>query len=231
MGGSGYLGKAVTENFIGLYPSDAVIPIDLVGTEITADLTDSETLSAAFEAAVGARKIDSLTVVNCVSSAVFTPSSDRTMTEVKEVLMANIGTTIASINVLAEICERLACPGQIVNVSSIFSTNAPRFEIYGDFARRSSEVYGASKAGVEQLTRYYAKLLGPRKIRVNCVAPGGIYDPTLHTAAFGERYGEATALGRMVHLDEVVNAIGFLASDLSSGITGAVLNVDCGYGL
>jgi NAD(P)-dependent dehydrogenase (short-subunit alcohol dehydrogenase family) len=231
LGGNGFLGRAVTARFRSASPDGSVVPLDIAGTEIVVDLRDEKKLSEAFDHALAGQIFDSVTLVNCLSSTVFTDTALRTSAEVEEVLMANVGVTISSINAVAKACAFLECGGEIVNVSSIFAKNSPRFEIYTDVSRRSSEVYGASKAGVEQLTRYYAKLLGPRNIRVNCVAPGGIYDENLHSPSFVKKYGESVALGRMVFLEEVVETIMFLASPASSGITGAVIDVNCGYGL
>jgi NAD(P)-dependent dehydrogenase (short-subunit alcohol dehydrogenase family) len=208
-----------------------VVPLDISGTEIKVDLRDEKELSKAFSAAVAGRTFTDVSLVNCVSSTVFTHSFERTAEEIAEVLFANVGITVIASNAFAQICEKMGWPGQIVNVSSIFSKHAPRFEIYAELSRRSSEVYGASKAGVEQLTRYYAKFLGKQRIRVNCVAPGGIYDPKVHSEGFENLYGEATALGRMVRVTEVVDAVDFLVSKKSSAITGVTLEVDCGYGL
>jgi NAD(P)-dependent dehydrogenase (short-subunit alcohol dehydrogenase family) len=83
--------------------------------------------------------------------------------------------------------------------------------------------------------------VGRLGIRVNAVAPGPIATDALlsrmsaRAAAGGltvehalERAGAATALGRMATVEEVAAAVVFLASDLSSGITGQLLPVDAG---
>jgi NAD(P)-dependent dehydrogenase (short-subunit alcohol dehydrogenase family) len=91
--------------------------------------------------------------------------------------------------------------------------------------------YCAAKAGVLGLSRAMAKELGPQGIRVNAVAPGLILtdfsrgenpDENKHRAA------EAYPLGRVGRPDEVAGVCLFLASDLSSYVTGATIDVNGG---
>ena len=90
--------------------------------------------------------------------------------------------------------------------------------------------YAASKAGLVGLSRSLARELGSRGITSNVVAPGFVEtDMTagLDAAALVER----VPLGRTAKPDEIAGAIGFLASDASSYVTGAVLPVDGGLGM
>lgn len=93
--------------------------------------------------------------------------------------------------------------------------------------------YTASKAAVVGLTRSLCKELGRRGIRVNVVAPGVINTDEGNMsdeqkAEFIKRYSHLTALGRFGTPDEIAGAVLFLASDLSSYITGETLHVDGG---
>lgn len=94
-------------------------------------------------------------------------------------------------------------------------------------------VMGIAKAALEMSVRYLAADLGPKGIRVNAISAGPIR--TLASSAVGGildmiHHVEATApLRRTVTQTEVGNAAAFLASDLSSGVTGQVLYVDSGY--
>ena len=101
--------------------------------------------------------------------------------------------------------------------------------------------YAASKHAVVGLVRSVARDVGRLGIRVNAVAPGPIATEALlgrmadRSASGGlpieEALGQAeisTALGRIATADEVADAVLFLASDLSSGITGQLLAVDAG---
>ena len=105
----------------------------------------------------------------------------------------------------------------------------------------AQSAYTASKHAVLGLMRVAALDLGPDGIRVNAIAPGPVATDALrerlaHRAADGglavddalREAARSTALGRMVTEDEVASAALFLASDLSSGITGVLLPVDSG---
>ena len=96
-------------------------------------------------------------------------------------------------------------------------------------------VMGVAKAALEASTRYLASDLGPRNIRVNAVSAGPIN--TLAARGVGnlgtmlKHHAERAPLRRNVEAREVGNAALFLLSPLSSGITGEVLHVDCGYNI
>jgi len=110
--------------------------------------------------------------------------------------------------------------GKIINASSISG-------IYGNFGQSN---YAAAKAGVIAMTKVWARELGRKGILVNVLAPGFI--ESRMTAAVPEEVRESvvlkTPLGRMGRPEEVANAYLFLASDESSFINGAVLQVDGG---
>ena len=96
-------------------------------------------------------------------------------------------------------------------------------------------VMGVAKAALEACVRYLSFDLGPKKVRVNAVSAG----PVQTLAARGisgftdmMKIVEAKApLRRNVEVGEVANAVVFFLSPLSSGITGEVLYVDCGYNI
>ena len=96
-------------------------------------------------------------------------------------------------------------------------------------------VMGVAKAALEASTRYLASDLGPKNIRVNAVSAGPLN--TLAARGVGNmnvmlrHHAERAPLRRNVEAREVGNAALFLLSPLSSGITGEVLHVDCGYNI
>jgi len=110
--------------------------------------------------------------------------------------------------------------GRIINISSII----------GIIGNKGQANYAASKAGLIALTKSVAKELGSRNILVNAVAPGFI--ETEMTAAMTpearEGLGKQIALERLGTPQDVAATVAFLASDLSSYITGQVLVVDGG---
>jgi NAD(P)-dependent dehydrogenase (short-subunit alcohol dehydrogenase family) len=113
--------------------------------------------------------------------------------------------------------------GRLVFVSSVVGLSGAAGQVN----------YAASKAGLVGLSRSLARELGSRGITSNVVAPG--YVDTDMTAALGEaRRSELLAsipLGRTAAPKEVAGVVGFLASDASSYVTGAVLPVDGGLGM
>jgi NAD(P)-dependent dehydrogenase (short-subunit alcohol dehydrogenase family) len=115
--------------------------------------------------------------------------------------------------------------GSIVNVSSIA----------GKLTHRLMSAYCVSKAGLEMLTRCAADELGPQRIRVNALRPGLV--PTDLSRIFAEHpkvranYEGHMPLGRLGRVEEIADAILFLASERSSWITGQVLSIDGGHTL
>jgi 3-oxoacyl-[acyl-carrier protein] reductase len=110
--------------------------------------------------------------------------------------------------------------GSIINMSSIVGIN-------GNAGQAS---YAASKAGIIGFTKSIALELGSRNVRVNAIAPGFIETDMTHYLKEGEA-GQAflskIPLGRFGSAEEIGNSTLFLASDLSSYVTGQVISV-CG---
>ena len=110
--------------------------------------------------------------------------------------------------------------GSIINMSSVVGTN-------GNAGQCN---YSASKAGLIGLTISFAKEMGARGIRCNAIAPGFI------TTDMTDKLNDATkqaiissvSLGRMGTVEEIANVALFLASDMSSYITGEVIKVTGG---
>lgn len=109
--------------------------------------------------------------------------------------------------------------GSIINTSSIFG-------IIGGFG--SSTPYHASKGAVRLMTKNLALHWAKEGVRVNSVHPGFIDTPILGDADRDQLAG-VTPMGRIGQPEEIANAVAFLASDLSSFMTGSELVVDGGY--
>jgi NAD(P)-dependent dehydrogenase (short-subunit alcohol dehydrogenase family) len=116
--------------------------------------------------------------------------------------------------------------GSVVMVSSVSAHQA----------RPGHAAYGASKAAMEIIARVAALELGSRRIRVNCVAPGGpilteFVAPFAARPGFEAKVESGVPLGRTGSPEEVAEAVYFLATDQSSFITGATLVVDGGVSI
>lgn len=105
----------------------------------------------------------------------------------------------------------------------------------GHFPHRWLWAYGASKAGVEEVCRYAAEEFGRDAIRVNVLQPGIIDDELMAPITAGGKllddYLANTPLGRVGKVDDVVEAVRFLAGPEASWITGACLPIDGGHHL
>src|SRR5256885_1920011 len=97
----------------------------------------------------------------------------------------------------------------------------------------SYNVMGVAKAALEATVRYLAYSLGPRNIRVNAISAGPIKTLAARgVSGFSEMHkahAERSPMKRNVDVKEVGDAGLFLASDLSTAITGETIYVDCGY--
>ena len=110
--------------------------------------------------------------------------------------------------------------GSIINMSSVI----------GEMGNGGQSSYAASKAGVIGFTKSIAKELGSRNIRCNAIAPGFVEtDMTsyLKDGEGSEKYKSGIPLGRFASTEEIAKVTLFLASDLSSYVTGQVISV-CG---
>ena len=113
--------------------------------------------------------------------------------------------------------------GSIVNASSVVG-------LYGNFGQTN---YAATKAGVIGFTKTWARELGPKGVRVNAVCPGFVLTPILDTVpdAVKQKMIEKVPLGRLGRPEEIAAGYAFLASDDSSYLNGAVLEVSGGIQL
>ena len=116
--------------------------------------------------------------------------------------------------------------GSIVNIGSLYASISPDPSFYSHipgFVKPAA--YGASKAGVVQLTKWLARRLAP--VRVNTLSPGGVRGG--QDDEFLAKYNARVPLGRMAEPDDLVGPLLFLASDASRYVTGHELRVDGGF--
>ncbi len=121
--------------------------------------------------------------------------------------------------------------GSIVIFSSMYGQVSPDPSIYHAPMKSNPIDYGIAKAGLNQMIRYLAVYWGPRKIRVNGVAPGPFpnADKYVGSEDFIERLNKKVPLGRVGKQDEMAGSVIYLASDESSFTNGHIINVDGGW--
>lgn len=121
--------------------------------------------------------------------------------------------------------------GNILNIASMYGIVAPDFRAYKRFPQFTNPPhYGAAKAGVIQLTRYYASYLAGDRIRVNCISPGAFPGETAQQQKrFIKELTTRIPLGRIGTPQEVSGAAVFLSSNAASYITGHNLVIDGGW--
>lgn len=121
---------------------------------------------------------------------------------------------------------RVSGHGSIINIGSIYGELGPDWSLYSGTEMGNPAAYGASKGGVLQFTRWLATTIAP-SVRVNAIAPGGVERG--QQQKFIERYVARTPMGRMAVEDDFRGAVAYLASGLSSYVTGQVLTIDGGW--
>ena len=114
--------------------------------------------------------------------------------------------------------------GSVINISSVASTSAPP----------NSVVYSATKGALDTVTRVLAKELGPRRIRVNTIAPGGVETEGVHAAGlmgsdFEKQIVAGTPLGRFGQPEDIAGVAVFLASDAAGWVTGERIGASGGF--
>jgi NAD(P)-dependent dehydrogenase (short-subunit alcohol dehydrogenase family) len=240
-GGAGGLGREVAEALAREGAPVAVADVSAEGAEAVAgslraaglraiavpgDVADADSAQALVAGA--ADELGGLRVlVNAAGGSLNTPRDlpDITPADYELVVSVNLGGTFFVCQAAVQIMTA-AGGGAIVNVSSIGGRSTTPV---------TGVPYAAAKAGVLGLTRRLAREVGPSGIRVNAVAPGlFLSGPRLEgmwerlSDAERDEVLDAIPLRRLPDLREAVDPILFLASDESSYITGAVLDVNGG---
>ena len=140
--------------------------------------------------------------------------------KIEKMISVNIIGTIHMVQVALRLMKHNPAGASIINISSIVG-------LRGNIGQ---SIYGATKGAVASLTKSWAKEFAPQHIRVNAVAPGSI-DTAMFYEMSPEKIQEsidAIGVKRLGKPEEVANVILFLASDLSSYVTGEIIGVDGG---
>ena len=185
---------------------------------VQADASDPNTASNYLDVAKEKGGIDIL--VHNAGIARMAPIDDAGFDLFRKIYKTNVDGVYAGTQAAVPLLNKGA---SIIVISSINSHTMPM---------PGAAVYGSSKAAVSGLVRGWARDFGSRNIRVNAVQPGPI-DTDMNPADsdFAEVQRKMTALRRFGKAEEVAALTAFLASDESSYITGARIDIDGGLTL
>jgi 3-oxoacyl-[acyl-carrier protein] reductase len=214
IGASGGIGNAVSRRLKNERYS--VLEMDL-GGPLAVDLASPASVEAAF--GVARQKISRLDVLVVAAGILdLGKLANLTLEQWNRVLAIN-----------------LTGPFLCCQLAREWLRDGGRIVLIGSLAGRTGGVltgtaYAVSKGGVESLTKSVAQELAPRRITVNCVAPGGVDTPMLarNTPEGLAALKAATPLKRMALPEEIAGAVAYLASDDAAFVTGAVLPVNGG---
>ena len=147
-----------------------------------------------------------------------------------EVLNVNVAGAFLVSQVFGE--EMVRCGnGSIINIGSLYASVSPDARLYDhidvDPPFLKPPAYGASKAGLVNLTKYLATHWGPYGVRVNALSPGGVLGD--QDEQFKDKFVARVPLGRMAEEPDLIGPLLFLASDASSYVTGTELRIDGGF--
>lgn len=196
---------------------------------LTADIRDKKSVSNVFEA-TNKRFGHVQHLINNAGVSVFEPFLERPEESIDFVMDVNLkGTLFCLQEYLTRKKDFREPAGAIVNIASHYGLISPDPRIYTDCARKNSEIYGATKAGIIQMSRYFAIHAAKFGVRVNSVSPGGIVNPENPQGEdFQSNYAFRCPLGRMANAWEVVGPVVFLLSPAANYITGQNIVVDGG---
>lgn len=225
-GGTGSIGAAVCAKLqargarVVVADSDPR-PVPAGQTLVQCDVTNPASLGGLFDQAAALGPLTVLVAAHGILAE--TPAGGADL----EVVSRVIDVDLKGVAYLCDLAgARMADGGSIVLLSSL-SAFMGRV--------RSGYAYQASKAGVEALTRIFAVAYGPRRIRVNCIAPGFMAAPMKGPGAqLRQRQGgnevvvQTIPLGRLIEAEEVASATAFLCSQDAAAITGIVMPIDGG---
>lgn len=201
--------------------SDLVAQIEASGGSASSeplDISDRDAVTAFGRRMIERHERIDVLVNNAGIAPRIRPHDPDQMEKWDQVISVNL---TAQWDITVALLPRLKHPGaSVIFLSSIAGFSAPR----------SSAAYGATKAAVRSLVQYFARELGPTGGRANGLAPGRMKSDLMTvTGEAGDKFLQRLPLGRVGETHEIAGPAVFLASEMSSYVTGVTIPVDGGY--
>jgi len=242
-GGYGYLGKAITQSLVYHGARAYVLgrsaekferafgnePEDTKPGFRVCDISNSSSIADAFRAIYNENgKINVL-----INNAFYLKGQDPLSMSDEDWNEGIDGTLNSVFRCVREVIPYLEKSGspRIINVSSMYGMVSPDFTVYDDFREMLNPPhYGAAKAGIIQLSKYYASYLGKQGITVNTVTPGPFPSEAVQQKKeFIDLLSKNTLLKRIGKPEDLAGVFVFLASEASGYVTGQNFVIDGGW--
>jgi 3-oxoacyl-[acyl-carrier protein] reductase len=233
-GGNGQVGRSIVIDLLKRDFKVFCLDISFLSDEVSSedlschkiDITSENDVNNFFLKEFGETGLVLDVLINNAGIGTFDPFENRSKSAFMKVLEVNLFGTFNMIKNSMKYMVQSKNIANIVNIGSVYGVVSSDPNIYKSLNRMNSEVYSASKAGVIQMTRYFAVHLSNMKICVNCVSPGGVFNN--HPDDFIKRYASKTPIGRMAAVEEISSSVMFFCENQNQYLTGQNLVVDGG---
>jgi NAD(P)-dependent dehydrogenase (short-subunit alcohol dehydrogenase family) len=246
VGAAGRIGRNIVDAVLSVGGRAIALDTDAAGLEALAetygtDALDRATVDMADRASINRALIAAHDRFGAVNGAVNTayprnPNYGRHFFDVEYAdFCENTGLHMGGYFLFMQACAHYALDRRqafsLVNLSSIYGSMTPRFDVYADTAMTMPIEYAAIKAGIEHMTSYINAYMKGRGIafRANCVSPGGILAG--QDERFLARYGEHCVFKGMLDAQDISGSIVFLLSDAARYVVGQNIIVDDGFSI
>ncbi|OUR76805.1 hypothetical protein A9Q75_16025 [Colwellia psychrerythraea] len=166
-------------------------------------------------------------LINNAAIAEFTEFSSCSVKQLNNHIAVNL---VAPFLITQQVLPFMSKGSSILNISSYFSNRM--------LHDRPSSMYSLTKGGLDSLTKALAFELGPKKIRVNAIAPGSVNTPlfianmeklnTQQRQKFNERISHLYPLNRIGSTEDIANIALFISSPMAEWMTGSIIKIDGG---
>lgn len=241
-GGCGHLGHAMVEAL-----SEAGAKVYVAGTDkdkfyrvfgnnspyhfVPINIMDSQSIREAFQTVVNEENRIDVLVNNAASVSCGGKLPEDIDDDMWNSTMEGVAGNV--FKCIREVIPFMENPGgSIINIASMYGVVSPNLSMYDDVCAPylNPVAYGAGKAAVVQLTKYFGTYLVKKNIRVNCISPGTFPSPKVQeNKEFVRRLSEKNPANRIGVPDDIKGTVLFLASDASRYIIGQNIRIDGGW--